>query len=49
MVPVEFAPPVLFSTTLQPQAILVADFNRDGHLDVAIASNFISVVSVPPW
>ncbi len=42
----KFAAPVTFDAGSRPLAIAAYDFNLDGHLDLAVASNFTHVVSI---
>src|SRR5882672_2118161 len=44
--PLTFAPPVLYPVGSVPHAILAADFNGDGILDLAVANKFGGAISI---
>lgn len=45
-VPVQFAPAASFNVDVNPVAIAIADFNRDGHLDIVTANDSTGDLSV---
>lgn len=44
--PIAFRPAANYTTGRRPQPVITRDFNRDGHLDIAAASNLDSTLSV---
>jgi hypothetical protein len=42
-----FQPAPVFPTGAQPESVAIADFNRDGHLDI-VTANFASGINVRP-